>query len=1092
MTLLCRNLGRSLARALPTRTLALGLGVFLAFTALAGAQTWTPLNHQPTFGAGTALLLTDGTVMVQQMTSVGYGTENWWRLTPDSAGSYQNGTWTQLASMPTGYAPLYYASAVLPDGRVVIEGGEDIGSAGAESTMGAIYDPATNAWTSIAPPSGVVNIGDASSVILANGTLMIGPCCGQTTDYLLNPSTLTWTATGSGKVDGNTEEGWTLLPNGNVLTVDTQTGTNSEVYNPSTGSWSSAGSTAVQLPLGGVVQNRQISPEIGPAVLRPDGTVFATGATSNIAIYNTATGTWSPSPPQGFRNSLDAADAPAALLPNGNVLVDANLGFFNAPSHFFEFDGTALNPVPGPPRAANDAAYIGRMLVLPTGQILFTDSSGDVEIYTAGGTYQSSWRPTISSFPSSVVPGATNYFLSGTQLNGLSQGAMYGDDSQAATNYPLVRITNNATNHVAYAKTHSHSTMGVATGSAVVSTLFDVPAGIETGPSRLEVVANGIPSTAVNIQVTGAVNYVGTFEHAGCDTLSGWAADQSRLNTAIAVSIYNNGALLTTVLASGSRPDVGTLLGDNGLHGFSIATPLSLRDGSSHLISVRFESSSTELASSPVSLTCSPPPPPPVANFSFTCTGLTCSFNGSSSTGSGLTYAWSFGDSTSGTGSAASHTYAASGVYTATLTVTDSMARQSSSSKNVSATNDPVAPAESYFAVAPCRILDTRNTTILTSNQSRVINIAGSCGIPSTAKAVSFNATAISPTGSGKITLYPGNLTASWSGERSTLNFAPATSPRGNDAVIQLATDGTGTLGITAVVTGSPGQVHLILDVQGYFSTDTTPASGAQGPLGFQTLPICRLADTRNSSPLAAGTVRTFTAQGVCGVPAGAAVGSLQVGVIAPAYGGYFTVYPSNIATPTVSAINFPAGISALRNGARVNLAPTTPDFAVNFGSTAGASVNATFDVNGYFKSDAPLKYHPIAPCRVVDTTDPAMGAPALATDVVRTFQVQGNCGVPVGAKAAFFRLKVSVPTSVGVLSVYPSDIPLPPYSTVQFDANEPELLHGHHRGSVDPGQRPGGQPQQDDRGRDRAPADRRLRLLPVRAEDDPPWQGRP
>jgi hypothetical protein len=533
-------------------------------------------------------------------------------------------------------------------------------------------------------------------------------------------------------------------------------------------------------------------------------------------------------------------------------------------------------------------------------------------------------------------------------------------------------------------------------------------------------------------------NYVGTLGHAGCDTLTGWAADWNRLNTSINVSFYDGTTLLTTVLASQSRPDVGTYLGDNGLHGFSFTTPTALRDGATHTLSAKFESSNTDLASSPVSLTCSPPP---VANFSFTCAGLTCTFNGASSTGGGLSYAWTFGDSGSGTGSTINHTYGASGVYTATLTVTDSIARQSAKSKNVSVTSDPVAPAESYFAVAPCRILDTRNTTILTNNTPRVVNIVGLCGIPSTAKAVSFNVTAVSPTGSGKITLYPGNLTAYISG--ATVNFAPATSPRGNDAVIQLATDGTGTLGIDAVVTGSPGQVHLILDVQGYFSTDTTPAAGAQGPLGFQTLPICRLADTRTSSQLAAGVVRSFTAQGVCGVPAGATVGSFHAGVIAPVYAGFFTLYPSNISTPAASAINFPAGISALRNGARVILSPTTPDFSVVFGSSAGAAVDATFDVNGYFKSDAPLKYHPITPCRTVDTTDPAMGGPALVTDIVRTFQVQGNCGVPVGAKAAVVRLKVSVPTSVGVMSVYPSNVSLPPSSTIQFDANEPELSMG-------------------------------------------------
>lgn len=432
--------------------------------------------------------------------------------------------------------------------------------------------------------------------------------------------------------------------------------------------------------------------------------------------------------------------------------------------------------------------------------------------------------------------------------------------------------------------------------------------------------------------------------------------------------------------------------------------------------------------------------PPPVANFTFVCTGLSCSFNGAGSTGSGLTYAWSFGDATpNGSGVTTTHSYpnvAGIVVYTATLTVTDSLGQQSLKSKKVSVTNDPVAPAPNYFAVAPCRVLDTRNTTILTNNVSRVVNITGSCGIPSTARAVSFNVTAFAPTGDGKITLYPGDLTASWSGAKSSLNFAPATSPRGNSAVIQLATNGT--LGINPVVSGSPGQVHLVLDVQGYFSTDTTPAAGAQGPLGFQTLPICRIADTRPSSPLVAGTVRTFTAQGVCGMPMGATVASLHVGVPGPAPSGYITLSASNIATPLVSAINFQSGISNLRNGARVNLSPTTPDFAAYFGGAAGASVHTYFDVNGYFKPDAPLKYHPITPCRSVD-------AQTLVTGTVSTFQIQGNCGIPVGAKAALIRLVVSLPTSSGDLTVYPSNLPLSGVaaSTVKFDANEPGLSMG-------------------------------------------------
>jgi hypothetical protein len=86
-------------------------------------------------------------------------------------------------------------------------------------------------------------------------------------------------------------------------------------------------------------------------------------------------------------------------------------------------------------------------------------------------------------------------------FNGLTQGAAYGDDFQDATNYPLVRIVNNATAHVFYCRTHNHSTMGVATGSTHVSTWFDVPADIEPGVSQLYVVANGIPSAPVTVTV---------------------------------------------------------------------------------------------------------------------------------------------------------------------------------------------------------------------------------------------------------------------------------------------------------------------------------------------------------------------------------------------------------------------------------------------------------------------------------------------------------------------------------------------------------------------------------------------------------------
>ena len=477
-------------------------------------QTWQPLTHQPTFNPGAMLQLTDGTLLVHSepnsttTTSTDYS--SWYKLTPDANGSYVDGTWTQVAA-PAGYAPLYFGSAVLPDGRVVVEGGEYDCSTGtcnsAWTNQGAIYDPLKNKWTAVAPPKGWTTIGDAQSVVLPNGTYMQANCCTKQA-ALLNPNNLTWTMTGAGKFDIHDEEGWNLLPNGKVLTADAYvfqydaTGTNSEIYDPATGSWTSAGSTIVQLwdSCGGA---DAASYEVGPAVLRPDGTVFATGGNTcgpgHTSVYNSRTGTWAAGP--DFPGAYNADDAPAALEPNGSVLVFASPSRFYPPAgQFFEYNGTSLTLASTPPSALLDASYVGHLLVLPTGQILFTDFSTDVEVYTPAGTYDPRWAPTISSVPGAVSRGKT-YTVAGTQFNGLSQGGSYGDDFQDATNFPLVRLVNAATGHVVYCRTHNHSTMSVATGNKRVTTQFDIPANTDKGLSQLFVVANGIPSSPVWVKV---------------------------------------------------------------------------------------------------------------------------------------------------------------------------------------------------------------------------------------------------------------------------------------------------------------------------------------------------------------------------------------------------------------------------------------------------------------------------------------------------------------------------------------------------------------------------------------------------------------
>ena len=114
--------------------------VLLAGLGTMSAQSWTPLAHQPTFAASTALQLLNGNIMVHDA-----GGQNWWKLTPDANGSYVNGTWSQLASLQVGYSPLYYSSAVLKDGRVIIMGGEYNFFNPVWTTLGSIYNPKTSA-----------------------------------------------------------------------------------------------------------------------------------------------------------------------------------------------------------------------------------------------------------------------------------------------------------------------------------------------------------------------------------------------------------------------------------------------------------------------------------------------------------------------------------------------------------------------------------------------------------------------------------------------------------------------------------------------------------------------------------------------------------------------------------------------------------------------------------------------------------------------------------------------------------------------------------------------------------------------------------
>jgi hypothetical protein len=391
---------------------------------------------------------------------------------------------------------------------MIVSGGEyngpDGACNGALTTLGAIYDPVANSWTSVAPPTGWHNIGDAQSAVLPGGNYMLADALSkQQAIASISGPTVDWSNTGQGKADLNDEESWTQLPNGNLLTVDTNThltGPNQvEIYDLSSGTWSIAGTTAQEIVDPG-------DHEIGPAVLRPDGNLIYFGAAFHNDIYNAIRGTWTAGPDFPLSNYY-CDDAPAVLLPSGNVLVQASPGTAT-PSHFWEFSmskkgATKLTQVDDPTTAPDVAAFYGRFLELPTGQVLWTNSGefvgkNEIAIYTPKGHPKKSWLPVVSGVSSTLKVGSTGNTISGTNFNGFSQGATYGDDAQMSTNYPLVRFVNNSSGDVCYARSYGFSTMGVWTLGTTNAT-FDIPADCETGASKLQVVVNGLPSAGTPV-----------------------------------------------------------------------------------------------------------------------------------------------------------------------------------------------------------------------------------------------------------------------------------------------------------------------------------------------------------------------------------------------------------------------------------------------------------------------------------------------------------------------------------------------------------------------------------------------------------------
>jgi hypothetical protein len=235
-----------------------------------------------------------------------------------------------------------------------------------------------------------------------------------------------------------------------------------------------------------------------------------------------------------------------------------------------------------------------------------------------------------------------------------------------------------------------------------------------------------------------------------------------------------------------------------------------------------------------------------------------------------------------------------------------------------------------FYPLTPCRIVDTRNGGggILHAGVERDYTIPGNCGVPSSAKAYSFNVTVLpSAGGLDYLTVWP-------KGESrptvSTLNDNTGT------VVANAAIVPAGSENATAFYAHS-NSTNLLVDVDGYFA--------APGQNGLSLYPVapCRVLDTRqNHGQPFMGEKIVNVGASACAPPSTAAAYVFNATVVPPGSMPYLTLWPHGEGQPGVSTLNAYDGFVT----SNMAIVPTR-DGAID--AYAAGLTQLILDISGYF-----------------------------------------------------------------------------------------------------------------------------------------------
>jgi len=331
------------------------------------------------------------------------------------------------------------------------------------------------------------------------------------------------------------------------------------------------------------------------------------------------------------------------------------------------------------------------------------------------------------------------------------------------------------------------------------------------------------------------------------------------------------------------------------------------------------------------------------------------------------------------------------------------------------------SPPLQFVAVAPCRVVDTRNADgefggpSIQGGTYRNFAIPDnqSCGIPNTAAAYSLNVTVVPHEPLGYLTVWP---TGEEQPTVSTLNSLDGR-VKANAAIVPAGTS-------EAVSVFASNTTDVVLDVDGYFA----PVSGST--LAFYPLTPCRVADTRNlNGPLGGpylggGVPRDFPVlMSNCGIPNSAQAYSFNFTAVPHVPLGYLTVWPAGQQQPGVSTLNAPTGTTT------ANAAIVPAGTGGDIDAFASNDSDLVIDVDGYFApaGTGGLSLYPVVPCRLLDTRN---GNGQFVGKIV--VNVVGSvCQPSSQAQAYVFNATVVPPAPLGYLTLWPDGVQQPGVSTL-------------------------------------------------------------